>query len=265
MGRKQESEGAAFSLRTKDATQGGGIEGALATIQEIGFIDKFTYGGRQKDNPQAALRVVYAVDGMDRPWEQNHTLGPAEKYEVIADGYGIRSAGKQSGLNSKCSAFAFFTALEAAAEESGVDIDEIVPDEGGVFTVEPLEGRRVTLTNIKFETVGGDKKDLPVIASFITEDTKPGKSNGKANGKSGGKQLAISVDEKLDNAIVALLEEAPSIKKAKLSDLVFQANRKDADVKAMMNLTFKDTWLADETRPFNYDRKKGVLTAKDAE
>lgn len=261
--KQQADSGNTFSVRTKDATQGGGIEGALATITEIGYVDEFTYGGRQKDKPQAALRVVYAVDGMDKPWEQNHSVGPTEKYEVVLDGYGIRSAGKQKGLNTKCSAFAFFAALETACEESGIDIDELIPEEDGVYSVEPLEGRRVTLTNTKFETVGGDKKDLPVIASFITEEAKPGKSNGKANGKSGSKQLAISVDEKLEIAILAILANQPSIKKANLSNLVFADNKKDADVKAMMNLSFKDTWLADEARPFDFDRKKGVLTAKE--
>ena len=60
-----------FSPRTKDAVAGGGIDGARAVIAEIGTVEEFTYGGRFKSDPQAAVRVVYEVEGLEKPWEDH--------------------------------------------------------------------------------------------------------------------------------------------------------------------------------------------------
>lgn len=253
-----------FSLRTADATDGGGIEGALATITEIGFVDEFTYGGRQKDNPQAALRLVYTIDGFDRPWEQHHSVGPSEKYEVIAGGDGIKPVGKSAGLNRKCSAYAFFTAVEEAATEAGLDLDELLPEieDEGTQSIRPLEGRRVRLTNIKFETVGGEKKDLPVIGAFVDDEAPAAKGKGgKATAKAAKSASSEDIEAKTVAAIEALIEEHTSVKKGDLANLVYTANKKDADVKAMMNQCFKDAWLADDARPWTFDKKKGLLRA----
>jgi hypothetical protein len=248
-----------FSLRTADATSGGGIEGATATISEIGFVGEFTYGGRQKDKPQAALRVEYTIDGFDKPWEQNYTLGPAEKYEVVSDGDGIISTGKQSGLNKKCSAFAFFSALETAAEEGGLDLDDLLPSEDGVQSVRPLEGRTVRLTNAKFETVSGDTKDLPVIGAF-EGDAAPKKGKSKSNGKAKGGDIEGDTEA----AVLALLEDAGKpIKQTALSNDIYAANRKNPNAKAMMELGFKKSWVFDDARPWDSDTKKGTIAARE--
>ncbi len=264
------TSGGGLSLRTADATKGGGTEGALATITEINFVDEFTYGGRQKDNPQAALNVVFEIEGFEKPWDQNYTIGPSDKYEVIEDGDGIRSKGKGTGLNEKCSAYAFFAALEAAAAESDEDLDELLPEiDGGGNSVRPLEGRQVRLTNVKFETVGGDKKELIVIGSFEAEDAAPAKGkggSGKAASVKGAKSKGgPSLDDKTIDAIKALLADKSPIKKGDLANLVYQDNKKDADVKAMMNLCFKESFLAEDGRPWEYDKKRGVLKATEAD
>lgn len=248
-----------LSLRTKDATSGGGTEGALATISEIGFVDEFTYGGRQKDKPQAAIGVVYTIDGFQKPWDQHFTVGPSDKYEVVSDGDGIRSTGKATGLNDKSAAYAFFAAIEKAAEASNVDIDELLPNDDGYTSVRPLEGRRVRLTNIKFTTVGGDVKELVVPGEFV--DDEPA-TKGKSNGKAAKASSSESVEEKTEAAISKLLEDSP-VKKGDLANEVFGANRKDPDVKAMMNLCFKDAWISSDDRPWDFDKKKGVLKARE--
>lgn len=252
-----------FSLRTKDATEGGGIEGALATIAEIGFVEEFTYGGRHKDKPAAALRVVFDIPGVgDKPWEQHYSVGPSDKYEVVDDGDGIRSTGKQVGLNKKSPAYFFFEHVEKAAEEASIDLDELLPEIEGedVQSVRPLEGRTVKLTNAKYETVGGDTKEGIFIGSF-EEDEAPAKSNGKSSKTSSKKSSSDDIEAKTIAAISELIEEHTSVKKGDLANLVLAANKKDPDVKAMMNLCFKDAFVADEDRPWSFDKKKGILRA----
>lgn len=270
MAKKTRGEGGGLSLRTKDATSGGGTEGALATIREINWVDEFTYGGRQKDNPQAALSVVYDIDGFDKSWDDNYTAGPSDKYEVIADGDGIKSLGKATGLNKKCKAHFFFEHLEAAAEEAGLDLDELLPelDEGG-NSVRPLEGMRVRLTNKPFTAVNGDTKDTVVIGSFVASGEEAPKSKGKSNGKTGGngKVKASSddddIEEATEQAVLALIEEHTSVKKGDLANLIYQADRKNPTIKAQMNLCFKDAWVSSDDRPWAFNKKTGKLTAKD--
>ncbi len=259
----KKSSGGGLSLRTKDAVDGGGTEGALATISEIGFVDEFTYGGRFKDSPSAALHVVFDIEGFNKPWDQHYSVGPSDKYEVIADGDGIKSLGKAEGLNRKCPAFGFIAALEEAA---GTDIDDLMPelDEGG-NSVRPLEGKRVRLTNVKFETVGGDMKEYVVIAAFV-DDASRGKAGKPANGKATTTSSAKAsffgdIEEKTVETIKDLIEEHTSVKKNDLANLVYAVNRKDPDAKAMMQIALKQSWIADEDRPWSFDAKKGILRA----
>lgn len=264
----KKSSGGGFSLRPEDGTEGGGTEGALATITEIDFVQEFTYGGRYKDKPSAALRVVFEIDGFDKPWEQHYSIGPSEKYEVIEDGDSIKSTGKQEGLNKKCPGFAFLTSVSVAAEEAELDIDELVPAiDDGCYSVAGLREKRVKLTNKKLETVGGDMKEYILIAGFedgaaASKSTKGSKSSSssKASGKS-SRSSSDDIEEKTVEAVKSLIEENTSVKKGDLANLVYQENKKDPDAKAMMQLCFKESWVADDDRPWAYDKKKGVLRA----
>ncbi len=262
MAKRAAAEEAGLSFRTKDATSGGGTEGAQANIKEIEWVDEFTYGGRQKDKPQAALRVVFVIDGFDKPWEQHYTAGPSEKYEVIADGDGLKSAsGKGTGLNKKCSAFRFMEELEKAVEASGLDIDDIMPDlAGGGSSVRELEGKDVILTNVKFETVGGDEKDMIVIAKFVDGD-EDAKSSKPAKGKKGRPTGGDDLEADLEAIVVTLLAGQPSIKVGDLPTLVYNVDRKDANAKALMQLAMKTAFVSDEDRPWSFDAKRGVLKA----
>jgi hypothetical protein len=245
------------SLLGKDATSGGGTEGALATIAEIGFVDEFTYGGRQKDKPQAALRVVFEIDGFDKPWEQHYTVGPSDKWESVEDGDGIRSLGKATGLNKNCVARLVLGSIEAAAEAQDIDIDELLPEmEGGGRSVRPLEGRSVRLTNTKYELPNGDTKEAICIASFEAEDDAPKGKSGKSGAKKGG----ASIEEATGEIVRSLLEDTASIKKGDLGNLVYQADRKNPDIKAMMQLCFKDSFLG-SIEGVEFDKKRGVVKA----
>lgn len=264
----KKSSGGGLSLRTKDQTEGGGTEGALAKIGAIGFVDEFTYGGRFKDSPSAALQAVFEIQGFEKDWDQHYSVGPSDKYEVIADGDGIKSLGKATGLNKKSPAAAFLASVEEAAEAAGLDIDDLLPelDEGG-NSIRPLEGRWVRLTNKKLETVGGDMKEYILIAGFEDEpDAHPARNgkNGKVTSstKSSSKQSSSdAIEEKTIAAVETLIEKQTTVKKGDVPNEVYAMNRKDADAKAMMQLTFKEAWLSHEDRPWTFDKKKGVLRA----
>jgi len=221
-------------------------------VTELEYVQEHTYGGRQKKKPQCAIRAVYEIDGFDKPWEQHYGLGASDRYEVLNDGDSVQLAGGGGGgLNEKCGAFKFFEAVETAAEASSIDIDELLPEEDGVFSIAPIRDRRVRLTNVKFETVSGDTKDLPVIASF-EDDEAPAKGKGKTGSK--GK---VNVETKTEKAITALLDGGP-VRDRDIAVELFKANRKEPDVKAMQQLALKKSWLTDEDRPWTID-KKGFL------
>lgn len=254
--------GGGFSYRREDATDGGGVDGALATIAEIGFVEGFTYGGRHKDKPSIALRTVYEIEGFDKPWEDHWPVGDESKYELVNDGDGVRSLGKGKGLNRKSGAFFFFDALQEAIEAGSLNYEDVLPeiDGEGVPSVRELEGRRVRLASKPFTNVSGDTKDKAVIAGF-EEDDAPAK--GKAGGKKASKSNDGDIEESTEKIISALLDGAKgnTLKQSNLSNLVYEDNRKDPDVKKYMNLAFKTSWVFDEARPWTADKKKGTISA----
>lgn len=258
--------GGGLSLRTADAVEGGGTEGALATIEEIECVEEFTYGGTQRDNPSAAIRVTFDIEGFKKPWEQHYSFGPSKNFKVIEEGAGIKSLRKSEGISKRCPAYYLLESIEQAAEAAKLDLEDLLPElEDGGNSVKPLEGKRVRLTNKTYKTVGGDDKEYIVIGEFV-DDEKPARSNGngKSSTKASNKQSSSDdIDEKTVAAVEALIEEHTSVKKGDLANLVYQANRKDPDAKAMMQLCFKDAWVADEDRPWSFDKKKGVLRAKE--
>lgn len=239
-----------LSLNSADGTEGGGTEGALATIKEIEFVDEFDYGGRSNaKGTQAALRVLFAIDGFEKDWEQHYTVGPSKNFEVLDKGNSIKSLGKQKGLNKGCNAYLWLTTAEKA---EGYDNYH---SEG---SVEDYEGKQVRLTNVDYETVSGDKKKMICIAAFVEATNGNGKGSAKAKAS-----LSDAISDKTDAAIAALLEDTPKIKRKELANEIYNANKKDGDVKAMMQQAFKDSWVGDADRSFTWDRKKDVITAKD--
>lgn len=237
-----------FSARRDDAVDGGGIEGALATMDEVVIVDDFTYGG--KFDAQVALKVTYDIDGMERPWEQNYTFGKPDKYEVLRDGDGLRATGKKQALNKKSVAYVFFSALEDAAVKSGLDFNDLTTADGE-FDISPLRGRQVRLTNTEYETAGGDKKEAIVIDEFVGDAPK-------AKGKTAATKPS-NVEAKATAAIERLIEEHTSVKLSDLATQVLNDNRKDPDAKAMMQLALKKAWVEAEARPWTVT--KGVLRA----
>lgn len=248
MARKQ-NDAAGMSLRTKDASDGGGIEGAIATMTNVGFVDDFNYGGTRSEK-QAALHIEYRVPGMENTWDQDYSVGPTERYEVLNDGASIKALGKKQGLNKNCNAFRFFEALEAAAEKGNLDLDELVPIEDGAASVGPLEGRQVRLTKIPYKTVGGDDKELVVIDEFVDGDEAPAKGASKSSAKASGSN---KVEAMAEAAIEALIADGP-VKAKDLPTELLNANRKDPNVKAMMQLAMKQAWLESGDRPWEVSK-----------
>lgn len=240
------------SLRKADQTQGGGAR--QATITEIAFVDDFDYGGRQS-KAQAALKVVFEIDGFQKPWDQHCTVGPAEAWEVTDDGYGIaRSSGKAGGLNDSSNAGRFLGAAEDAAVAGSLDLDDVFVDN----TVRALEGARVNIEKLKYETVGGDEKEMFVIESFI----ELGGTSKKAK-KGGGTKAGGNVESDTETVVLALLDDKSPLKKADLPTLVASAAKKNPNARAMTQLVLKDAFLFSEDRPWDSDKKKGTIKVRE--
>ena len=253
---KAASEGNLSFLR-EDQEQGGGFSGALATIDEIECVDDFTYGGTIK-NKQAALRWSLTIDGYDKPWEDHFTFGPADSYEVVDDGASIKSTTGTAGVSKTCVAAKFFDVAQEALEAADLDPTEFF---GAGFSVKPLEGKQIRLKNVTYETQAGDTKQKLMIGSF-DDDAAP-KKNGKATTSRTAK--GPNVEQQTEAIIEGLLEDTPKLKKVDLTNLIYKADKKNPAIKNMMTTATKDSWLADEDRPWDYDRKKGVLTVKEEE
>lgn len=240
------------SLRKADQTQGGNAK--EATITQLKFVDDFDYGGRQSE-PQAALFYEYEIDGFARPWDGHASVGPAKQWDVTDDGDGIKRAnGKDGGLNDSSIAGRWFAALEEAVEAQGLDFDEVLPDN----TIRALRGARVTLKNLTYQTVGGDDKEMKVIDSII-ELGKP-KKGAKGGSAKGG---SVDVEAATEACILELLDEKSPIKKGDLPTLVGSAAKKNPNVKAMVQLAFKDAFTLSADRPWDIDKKKGTIAKRD--
>lgn len=243
------------SLRKADQTQGGNAK--EATITELKFVDDFDYGGRQSE-AQAALYYEYEIDGFQRPWDGHASVGPASQWEVVDDGDGIKRAnGKDGGLNDSSTAGRWFAALCDAIEAQGLDFDEVLPDN----TVRALRGARVTLTNLKYQTVGGDEKEMKVIDSIIELGGGGKKKAGKGGSK--GADKSVDVESATEAVILELLDEKSPIKKGDLPTLIGSAAKKNPQVKAMVQLAFKDAFTLSPDRPWDVDKKKGTIAKRD--
>lgn len=249
----------AMSVRAADATEGGGINGARAVLTEVENVQEFQYPGRSDIGPQAALRVVYEIDGQEKPWEQHYPYGKSDRYNVIDDGDAIEGPGLNKGSN----AYRWYEAAEEAIEAAGLDLDDFHGD----GSCAGYRDKVVIIKNIKYETVGGDKKDLIVIGSFVddeADDSKGKKSSSKTSKASSGKSRG-SLEDRAKAMAKAVVKDEERVKKSDLPNLVFKANKNDADAKAIMQLCFKESFLAD-IPGVDYDKKKGILTpAEDAD
>lgn len=245
-----------MSTKAADATEGGGgLSGARFEIKEIEYVQEFEYPGSSGNGASAALRVVYEIEGHDKEWERHYTLGKSDRFTVIEDGNAIEGP----GLNKNSNAFRWF---EAAEEADGYDGFH---DDG---TISDYVGKTGTIKTIPYVTANGDQAKYPLIAIGSFDDGTPTKKNGKtsSNGKSavagartstkGGK---VSLEEKAQAAAAAVVNEEEKVKKGDLPGLVFAANKKDPDAKAIMQLCFKESFLAN-IPGVEYDKKKGVLT-----
>lgn len=243
-----------FSWRAADATEGGGINGALAKIEKIGFVQEFNYGGRFRDKPSAAIVVKYDP-GFE--WnEENYPIGPSDSWKVSKDGKSCTPIAGQKALNKGSVGFLFIDALEKAAEAAGEDIEDLLPvEDDGTLTIDGLEDRQVRLAQVDYKTAGGDSKQKVVIGALVVNGP-----TSRANGKA--KASSEDVEEKTADAIRALLEEDSRIKFNDLGNLVFDAHRKDADAKQMMKLAMTESFVAG-LDGVEFDKKKGVLTAAD--
>jgi hypothetical protein len=175
-------------------------------------------------------------------------------WEVPDDGYGIaRANGKDGGLNDSSNAGRFFAALEDAAAASKLDLDDVLVDN----TVRALEGARVNIEKLKYETVGGDQKEMFVVESIIEL------GGTKKKGKGGSSKSGGDIEGDTETIVLALLEDKSPLKKADLPTLVAGAAKKNPNARAMTQLVLKDAFLFSEDRPWDVDKKKGTIKVRE--
>jgi hypothetical protein len=245
------------SFKVADQTQGGLLDDRNVEIKNIGFVMWDYEGSIANDVP--ALRVEF------QPWTddwseedgdinvQHFSAGDAAKIKPSKDGKTLEPVKKGEEVKvSKSSNFGLFI---RSIVEAGYD-DNLIEDDITIF-----DGMKCHVARRAQPKRGSGIKNAKEDAQYLAvvsikgEDEAPakgakGKTAAPAAGK--GKAKVDPLHEKADEAILALLEENALIKKTKITTAVFQALKKDPNVKEIVAL-LDDDFLGREGAPYDYD------------
>lgn len=240
------------SYRTTDGVEGGGLEGIRFTVIEAGCVSDFDYQGKAERGTQAALRLLYELTAADgRTWQrdQHYTAGPSTRYQASDDGNFIEplfETKKDAGLNKSSNLFLFAQALE----EADADLYERFCDQGA----EVLIGITGTLGNVVNPVSG---KPVPVFGSVTNEGSRQAT---RAARKGNGQAADVDLDEITAAAIVDILAEADEpVKIDTLSKAVMASQKGHPQLKAMLQLAMRKSWVTAEDRPWSHNAKKGTI------
>lgn len=252
---------------------GGGGNGVLVTVVRAQTVDEFSYGqGGMKGGP--AFSFSLEVEGYDEPWEKNITFGgkPGEsEWSSTHEGRGMEHAkGWRISPRSNMGRFlqAFYDSIDALEGATDDDLIVELPDGGTDYTA-TFEGKQFRLGILEYENQDGETKKLPILkvcpetlASLGGPVAKTATKGGKSPINKGKNQETL--DEATESVIATLLAKTPLIKKSELAGKIQAEAKGDARAAEMMRLSFKESWLADEARPFLFDKKKGVIRPQEA-
>lgn len=254
---------------------GGGGNGVLVTVVRAQTVDEFSYGqGGMKGGP--ALSLSLEVEGYDEPWEKNITFGGGageSKWSVTDEGRGMKHAdGWRISPRSNMGRFlqAFYDSIDALDGASDDDLIAELEDGSTDYTA-TFEGRQFRLGVLEYDNdmAASGKSKVPLLkvcpetlASLGGPVGKTATKGGKSPINKGKNQETL--DEATESVIATLLSKTPLIKKSELAGKIQAEAKGDTRAAEMMRLSFKESWLADEARPFLFDKKKGVIRPQEA-
>lgn len=259
------------SLRAANQTAGGFLEDSDVVLLEHRFVF-FDYNGSIA-TPVPALRVKFQVEGQDDPYVQHYSAGSAERFapsddgetpakaksgewsDIAAKGLCLLPGAKGEGLGKSSQAALYIAAIEAAGAEA-TDNDVTIWDDLKAH----VDRRPAPKRNIKDSKQKDDATILLVTAILEDAPAKGGKTAAPAAAAKGGK---VNIDAVAIEAIEAVLaKEGGPVGRDDVSSAVFKALKGNPDLKKVVGLINDDAWVADDDRPWVYNKKKDTLTGQ---
>lgn len=253
------------SFKVADQTQGGLLDDRNVGITEIGFV-MYDYEGKIA-NEIPALRVAFQPYTDDWSAEdgdvhvEHFSAGDPAKIKPSDDGTTLVAVKKGDEIKvSKSSNFGLFV---RSMVEAGLD-DNKIDDDVTVF--QPLKMHVARRAQPKRGSgIKNAKEDAQYLACVSIEEETLAEFNGteapaapaakgaKAAPAAKGKPKVDPIATKADAAIATILETNAIIKKTKLTTAVFQALKKDPDVKEVVALVGDDEFLGRDGAPYEFD------------
>lgn len=247
------------SLLPSQAQEGGGgavqaVQGATLTFEFVSY----DYNGAVAV-PVPALHVhgEYEQDGEQAEFEEYYSAGDATRLRPKKDGTGLQALQEGAGLNKTCKTMQFLNSLASANGGDESLIGTNIKDLDGINV--DME-RKPDIERAGLQQKEGARKRTVLLVTAINAmpgESAPKKGKGKpAAGKTAPGGAAKALRQKAIAAINAAIEAAGgSVEAENIGQLVFRANKKDLQVKSLVELITADDFalLSAEDTPWGFD------------
>jgi hypothetical protein len=253
------------SLRPSDLQHSTGlIDDADLTVKEAKFL-LYDYNGTVQ-NATLALGLIL-VDDEGKEYEQYFSAGDPKHFVPSKDGKRAIQVGQKTGLNDNSNFAMFIMALVNAGFPEDQLSDDVSafeglyahwnrqaqPERSGLAQGQKQEkGReKSVLVPTKILSMPGEAKKGATKGKATTAATKAAPA--KANGSS-ATAPSDDLDAAATDAVLTVIGDAGgSIEKTKLSPALFKQLAKDPNRNKIVQMAFKDDFLAADGRPWQYD------------
>lgn len=238
------------SLKPSEAVEGGGLlDDVDAVVKEASFA-MFDYQG-QRSIPIPTLQLILEVEGEEKTYQQNWSVGKPEDWMPSEDGKRLIAIGKAQGLNTTSNTMLFLTSLVNA----GYPEDKLTDDVSDLVGLEAHFNRVAAPNRAGLVKKEGDRDQTVLIVTDIKKlpwetkkaTGKPAKTATTKAGKTvapppteGGVDLSTKAAETIMEIVV---EEGGTLAKKAIPAALFKKLAGDPDKNDILKIAYKDDFL----------------------
>ncbi len=249
------------SILPSEAQEGGGgvvqaVQGAILTFECVSY----DYNGSVAvPVPAVHVHGEYELEGEAAEFEEYYSAGDPSRLRPKKDGTGFQALQEGAGLTKTCKTMQL---LDSIVSANGGDEDILTGGIKGLDGINVNMERKPDIERAGLEQKVGARKRTILLVTEI--NAMPGETPkkkgkpvaGKPVAKAGAPGKAKALRQKTITAIEAAIEAAGGkVEGENIGQLVFRANKKDSEVKAMVELITADDFAllsADDT-PWGFD------------